>query len=697
MADYADLEISLYRRDADGYAVQLRHSPPGSDADIDPLRGELALARFDFSALREQELDSVGYGRLLSTSVFADPALRQALAAARASADTDGVPLRLRLAVSRAESELHSLRWETLRDPEGDTPLLLGERILFSRYLSSGDWRKVLPRAEGDLRALVAIADPTDLAGYAPAGRPLAPLDVAGERARAATGLAGIPLTDLASSGATLTNLIAELQNGYDVLYLVCHGAVIDGEPRLWLVDEAGRADVVDGQELVRRVYELLRPPRLVVLISCRSSGPARAGEGAALAALGPRLAAAGVPAVLAMQGDVSVSTMAAFLPVFFAELRQDGQIDRALAVARGAVRERHDWWMPVLFMRLKSGSLWYKPGFADDPNGFEKWPAVLRSIDQGRCVPILGPGLHEPLTGSRREIALRWAETYGFPMAIHERDDLPQVAQYLAVKQDEEYLSSELVEYLRQETMRRYHAELADEPPDAPLVDLLARVGQLRREADPAEAHRVLAELNFPLYITTTPGDLLLGALRAAGKKPRRVVCHWNTGPAEPAAMVADDADAPLGVERPLVFHAFGHLDDPDSLVLTEDNYFDYLIKVTLGWSAIPSEVRLALSNNALLFLGFQMDDWNFRTLFRLIRSQAGGSRRRRHTHVAVQVAPDEDQIQSPERARRYLEQYFQGADITVYWGSAEDFARALRQKRPASAAVGEHAVFPA
>ena len=50
-----------------------------------------------------------------------------------------------------------------------------------------------------------------------------------------------------------------------------------------------------------------------------------------------------------------------------------------------------------------------------------------------GRRVGILGPGLTEFLLGSRREIAQRWAEKYQFPMAVHQRDDLPQVAQFLA------------------------------------------------------------------------------------------------------------------------------------------------------------------------------------------------------------------------------------------------------------------------
>ena len=58
------------------------------------------------------------------------------------------------------------------------------------------------------------------------------------------------------------------------------------------------------------------------------------------------------------MQGKISMQTVAEMMPVFFRELQIDGQIDRALAVARGSVRERPDHWMPALFMRLKSGRM---------------------------------------------------------------------------------------------------------------------------------------------------------------------------------------------------------------------------------------------------------------------------------------------------------------------------------------------------
>src|SRR5262249_52278797 len=80
--------------------------------------------------------------------------------------------------------------------------------------------------------------------------------------------------------------------------------------------------------------------PRLVVLASCQGAGTgageAPAGPGA-LAALGPRLVGAGIPAVVAMQGDVSMGTVRVFMPAFFEALRpQNGLVDRAPAAARG-------------------------------------------------------------------------------------------------------------------------------------------------------------------------------------------------------------------------------------------------------------------------------------------------------------------------------------------------------------------------
>ena len=70
MADYADLELSLHRRESDTYTVELRFSRPDSDADI---RFDPAEARFDWDALGAQALDPTAYGQALTRGLFADP------------------------------------------------------------------------------------------------------------------------------------------------------------------------------------------------------------------------------------------------------------------------------------------------------------------------------------------------------------------------------------------------------------------------------------------------------------------------------------------------------------------------------------------------------------------------------------------------------------------------------------------------
>src|SRR5438552_480871 len=121
--DYADLELGLSRRDSGSYGLDLRFSQPGSDADIRLVRDGAAI-QIDVAQLRELSFDAEGYGRALSASLFADPAVRAAFAQARSGAASLDVPLRLRLFVGPSAPELHGLRWETMRDPEDDAPLL---------------------------------------------------------------------------------------------------------------------------------------------------------------------------------------------------------------------------------------------------------------------------------------------------------------------------------------------------------------------------------------------------------------------------------------------------------------------------------------------------------------------------------------------------------------------------------------------
>ncbi|HEY3310140.1 MAG TPA: CHAT domain-containing protein [Anaerolineales bacterium] len=682
MQQYAELELSLHKFDEGIYSVQFRYNQPKSEADTGlaqdkPVWMELNPADDIFDP---EIADPLAYGTSLTKILFKDQALATAFGQARASAQSQNLPLRLRLWIGASAPELHRLRWELLRDPGDNSLLSTDSNIYFSRYFSSLDWRPVHLRQKGSLRALVAVANPTDLADYK-----LAPIDTQAELGRARLGLQEVSLTELPTGAKTASALeiIRSLGEGnVDILYLVCHGFLVNGQAQLFLEGQDGKHEAVNGDDFAQRIKQLQQLPRLAVLISCQSAGN---GTGNALAAFGPRLVEAGIPAVVAMQTNLRVDTASKFLPDFFRELQKDGQIDRALSVARGLVQKQPDFWAPVLFMRLKSGHLWYTPGFSDQGSGSD-YEAELRYIHRERCTPIIGPGLLESLLGPSADIARTWASVFHYPMSPYDRDALPKVAQYLATDKGEAVPFDEYEDAVQKALRKNYQAELPPEIAAKKFVDLdtlSATIGKQRRSTNPLDAYRVLASLPFPIYITANPDRLLEDALEEAGRKPETMISPWNARLASRKTVFDLHPDYEPKPERPLVFYLFGRWNDRGSLVLTEDEYIKYLIGFTSNKAYVPEQVRLALSDTLLLFLGFQTEEWAFRVIFHSILARAGSELLGQYAHIAAQIEPEDERTLEPLRARRYLEKYFiKGANINLFWGRAEDYLAGLMQK---------------
>jgi hypothetical protein len=684
MTQFADLEIELRPAGEREYQVQYRYRPPDSAAEARPGGG---VATIDVGALDQLVLEPERYGQTLTDSLFAQPGVRTPFDAARASAESLQVPLRIRLLIDPRAAELQRVRWETLRDPRNGSFLCANENVYLSRFALTGDYQPVRLPLKSKLQSLLVVANPTDLSEYPH----LAPIDTQKELAVARQGLGEITSSMIPEEGleqrASLEHMLDQLrENKYDILYLVCHGQIDKkGDPWLWLEDADGKAARVAGAEFVQAIGNLADcRPSLIVLASCQSAGD---GTGQAMTALGPVLAVAGVPAVIAMQGSVSMDTATTFMSTFFEELNKHGIIDRATAMARAKVQKQPDFWMPVLFMRLERGSIW--SGFTESA-AFNKWPALCSLIEDKQLTPILGSGLFEPLLGSMREIARNWAKAYQYPMFPHEQNSLPQITQYLAIEQFEGFPKSELEKHLRKEIQEKHRADLPAELllRSASVDRLVNEIGAKRRQRVAWDVYRVLAELDLPVYITANLNQLLESALEEMGKKPRTIISPWNDYVlnSEPRYNSPTTVDDPPTPESPLVYHLFGRLDQPDSVVLTEDDFFQYLIGVTRNIELVPMSVQEAMTNRALLFLGFHLEDWDFRVLFQSLLSFEGGalrkSRRKNFVNIAVQLEPEG--LANPETARRYLESYFVKEDIFLYWGSAEDFIKELMYYLP-------------
>ncbi len=677
---YSDLEIAL-RRSGNTYTAGLRFNGPDDAAEQRPATADPVFT-VDLPAL-QGIFDPLAYGKKLGEGFFQGDLLEQ-FNAFRNEATTLSSSLRVRISIESSAQDLHAVHWETLPDPlMPDAWLFMGSTTIVSRFLASGiDSKPVRLSQESELSALIVVANPADLIEE----YELAKVKVTDELANVQSVFeqSGIRkrVTPLAPGGpVSLQSIEDELAKGegYDILYLVCHGALIKNQPNIFLEEKKP----VLGAELVRRIWELDQRPRLIVLASCQSAGKG----GVGLAALGPQLANAGVPAVIAMQGNFSMDTSAVFMKEFFTQLVRDGQIDRAASMARGAVRDKPDCWMPALFMRLRNGRIWYNPGFKDakgnEDNG--QWKFICESVRSGQCVPIVGPDVAEHITGNSRAISSEIARKENFPLDTRDQFDLAKVSQYLATKGDLVSARATVRQAFTDEIYKS-GARILNRPVDKLAMPALqqalaSNAATLDGDSSKRDPLRIVAGFDARVFVNAGYDTLLEAYVREAEfegnkKEPIALTTQWD--PVKVPEFMGDAT-----VQKPFVYYVFGNRRkaDDSTWVLTEDNFFDYLIRAT-GYKLMPGVVGEALADGSLLFLGFPLDDWKFRVLFRMIFSQEGGKQRSKYKHVAVQVDPAETTLANARMAKEYLRQYFTPMDINIYWGTAADFLRQLQSQ---------------
>lgn len=353
--DITDLELTL--RSLNGaYTGEMRLTTPGSQAPAVLVADAPLVLNPD--VLLSLALDTAAYGRALTEQIFRLPALYDAWRHARALADGAITPVRLRLCLPEVSDDLHALRWETLRDPISDAFVATDARLRLTRSIVSSDTRPLSLLPKPALRALIVVASPRDLGAYG-----LSMIDADGEVERLRRALGDIPMSiigdheDAVKHRATPDAIQAALSEGPAILCLICHGRNTDEGTLLCLEDDDGYAAHVPGSVLAEMLAQLTQPPLLAVVMACEGGGVSH--QEGALAALGPRLALAGLGGVVAMQAKLSTGAARAFLPALFRELTIDGSIDRAVSVGRAALRNGNEWWVPALWLRMREGLLW--------------------------------------------------------------------------------------------------------------------------------------------------------------------------------------------------------------------------------------------------------------------------------------------------------------------------------------------------
>ncbi|GAA1024256.1 hypothetical protein Aple_097810 [Acrocarpospora pleiomorpha] len=286
-------------------------------------------------------------------------------------------------------------------------------------------------------------------------------------------------------------------------------------------------------------------------------------------------------------------------------------------------------------------------------------WDRLLHQLRNGDCTPFLGAGACGDSLPTGRRLSSEMASDWGYP--YDDGENLTRVTQFGAMMFGDHIHVKNLI---RDRLNGTGHPDFSD----------------------PLEPHGLLAGFPISVYLTTNYDDFAYQSLAANGKTPSRASCAWNADVRYARELFGSKAGWNPQPMTPLVYHLHGTLEDPRSLVLTEDDYLDFMVnlardRITVGKRMLPPTIQAALTRRSLLFIGYSLQDWTFRFMFiRLAQTMPGINTRR---HVSVQLPPEFPVGRAePEKIKRQLERYYERWKISIFWGTAQEFCAELRAR---------------
>lgn len=363
---YEDFVLDISPSDEYGYTLRVVRSAAGECTvpytfpyDTSALQVRLkdlqiALLRSGGSrrkVLLPEESTVRDFGAALYDSIFTGE-VRSIFEASQRTAADAGHGLRLRLRIQ--SPSLAALPWEYLFDKRLGDYVALATDTPLVRHLpltSAAEPLAIRP----PLRVLGMIASPANLA----------PIDVRAERATVETalrGLIGRGIVDLQwVQGQGWRDLRQRIRDEpWHVVHFMGHGSFdpVSREGQLYFADENRQADSLTATEF-NRVLAGNKALRLVLLNACQG---AESDDLDIFSSTAATLVRGGVPAVIAMQYEITDAAATEFARSFYEALVDGLPVDAAVDEARRAISvsvpNSLEWGIPVLFMRSPDGRI---------------------------------------------------------------------------------------------------------------------------------------------------------------------------------------------------------------------------------------------------------------------------------------------------------------------------------------------------
>jgi hypothetical protein len=326
-----------------------------------------------------------------------------------------------------------------------------------------------------------------------------------------------------------------------------------------------------------------------------------------------------------------------------------------------------------------------WKMGLSDND-----WEHLLVSICKKKCIPFIGAGVYKIQNKDEKELIPLSKDIINKLKEKHRYllEDLYEMARIYAL--EDSYQLARLAQFLAIE-----HAEGNEMDPKNLLSEMIKEIDSANFSSESKMPYDVLADLDLPLYFTTNYDHFLEEALiRNIRKQPESDFFKWSNEVITYVKTVGfssvfDDPQYKPTEQRPLVYHIHGDINTPESMVLTEKDYFEFVINTNMcrfkkeELEMYPSLLRKELATSSLLFVGYTLEDINFRTIFQGFLTFLDSLGKNRKPSIAVQLPPHISK-KGQGKMQKYLEQYTRNMfpNVHVFWGDSAEFIRELDKR---------------
>jgi SIR2-like domain len=230
-----------------------------------------------------------------------------------------------------------------------------------------------------------------------------------------------------------------------------------------------------------------------------------------------------------------------------------------------------------------------------------EKIDPIAEAVLKGECILFLGSGVHHgPPDGS----------AFDYPAV-----DRPPVGTALSKELAAECDFARIFPHESDSNWQRVALCYEITHSREALVKRIAKAVHINRK--PSRALQALAELPFPIIITTNFDQLFETALHDADKQPVVDIYDKSTGK-------HDDWPRQPTVKEPVLLKIHGDIQSPASIVITDEDYIDFVLRMTstsTNSHPVPFDAQFYLKRYMTLFVGYSLLDYNLRLLFKTLR----------------------------------------------------------------------------